>query len=82
MAQHCKKGQRIGIEGHLQQRTWEDNNGYTRQVVEIVVDNFNFLSSTKPQMADGSAKEIVDDFEGEIVPDVSLENAVQYDGEF
>ncbi len=27
IAQYCKKGNRIGIEGRLQQRTWEDQSG-------------------------------------------------------
>ena len=44
IAQHCKKGQRIGIEGRLQQRSWQDQNGQKRNTVEIVVENFQFLS--------------------------------------
>ena len=44
IAQHCKKGQRIGIEGRLQQRSWQDQSGAKRSTVEIVVENFQFLS--------------------------------------
>ena len=44
IAEYCKKGQRIGIEGRLQQRSWDDQEGKKRQIVEIVVDNFQFLS--------------------------------------
>jgi single-strand DNA-binding protein len=44
IAEYCKKGQRIGIEGRLQQRSWDDQEGKKRQTVEIVVDNFQFLS--------------------------------------
>ena len=47
MAQYCKKGHRIGIEGKLQQRSWEDKDGNKRSVVEIVVDNFQVLDSKK-----------------------------------
>ena len=47
MAQYCKKGHRIGIEGKLQQRSWEDKDGNKRSAVEIVVDNFQFLDSKK-----------------------------------
>lgn len=43
IAQHCKKGHRIGIEGRLQQRSWTDEKGQKRNTVEIVVDNFQFL---------------------------------------
>ena len=45
IAEYCKKGQRIGIEGRLQQRSWDDQEGKKRQTVEIVVDNFQFLSA-------------------------------------
>jgi single-strand DNA-binding protein len=45
IAEYCKKGQRIGIEGRLQQRSWDDQEGKKRQVVEVVVDNFQFLSA-------------------------------------
>jgi single-strand DNA-binding protein len=45
IAEYCKKGQRIGIEGRLQQRSWDDQEGKKRQIVEIVVDNFQFLSA-------------------------------------
>jgi single-strand DNA-binding protein len=44
IAEYCKKGQRIGIEGRLQQRSWDDQEGKKRQTVEVVVDNFQFLS--------------------------------------
>ncbi len=45
IVQYCKKGQRIGVEGKLQQRSWEDQNGNKRSTVEVVVDNFQFLSA-------------------------------------
>jgi single-strand DNA-binding protein len=45
IAEYCKKGKRIGIEGRLQQRSWDDQDGKKRQVVEIVVDNFQFLDA-------------------------------------
>ena len=44
IVQYCKKGHRIGIEGRLQQRSWEDQNGNKRSTVEIVVENVQFLS--------------------------------------
>lgn len=83
IAQYCKKGQRIGIEGHLQQRTWEDSGGSRHSAVEIVVDNFNFLSSTKREAApSGPAAAVADEFEGMPDPNASLDNTIQYDGEF
>jgi len=43
IAQYVKKGHRIGIEGRLQQRTWEDQSGNKRSTVEIIVERFYFL---------------------------------------
>jgi single-strand DNA-binding protein len=45
IAQYCKKGQRIGIEGRLQQRSWQDSSGQKRNTVEVVVENFQFLDA-------------------------------------
>ncbi len=44
IVQYCKKGHRLGIEGRLQQRSWEDQEGKKRSTVEIVVDNCQFLT--------------------------------------
>lgn len=49
ISQYCKKGQRIGIEGRLQQRSWDDQNGQKRSSVEVVVENFQFLSPKQGQ---------------------------------
>ncbi len=48
-ARYAKKGQRIAIDGRLQQRRWQDKDGNNRSVVEIVTDNFQFLSYTQDQ---------------------------------
>lgn len=44
ITQYCKKGNRMGIEGRLQQRSWEDQQGNKRSTVEITVENFQFLT--------------------------------------
>lgn len=57
IAQYCKKGSKLAITGRLQQRSWEDKEGGKRSTVEIVVENFQLLSSKK---------------EGEAAPDESF----------
>lgn len=42
--EYCRRGQRIGIEGRLQQRSWDDQNGNKRSAVEVVVETFQFLT--------------------------------------
>lgn len=46
IAQYMHKGDRIGIEGRLQQRSWEKD-GQKHYAVEVVVDSFQFLNSPK-----------------------------------
>jgi len=43
IAQYFKKGHRIGIEGSLTQRSYEDKTGAKKTAVEIVVSAFQFL---------------------------------------
>jgi single-strand DNA-binding protein len=45
IAEYLKKGAPIYVEGRLRYRTWEDNNGNKRSKHEVVVNNFQFLSS-------------------------------------
>ncbi len=52
ISQYCKKGHRIGIEGRLQQRSWDDQNGNKRSSVEVVVETFQFL--TPKQVENGN----------------------------
>lgn len=42
IAQYVKKGDRIAIEGRLQQRSWEKD-GQKHSVVEVIAENVQFL---------------------------------------
>jgi single-strand DNA-binding protein len=53
IVQYCKKGHRIGIEGRLQQRSWEDQNGNKRSTVEVIAENFQFLTPKGTSVDDG-----------------------------
>lgn len=61
IAKHFKKGQKIMLEGYIQQRSWEDKNGGgKRSKVEIVVEGFEFMEG-KAQEGGGSSKSEPDD---------------------
>ena len=47
ITEYCKKGHRIAIEGRLQQRRWDDQDGKKRNKIEIVVEGFQFLEGRK-----------------------------------
>ncbi len=62
IAQYCKKGQRIAVEGRLQQRSWDDKEGNKRSTVEVVVENFQFLTSKPGQGESADHHEPPQDF--------------------
>lgn len=49
--QYAKKGTGVLVSGRLSQRSWEDKDGNKRSRVEIVAEDFNFLSNR----ADGTS---------------------------
>ena len=44
ITEYCKKGHRIAVEGRLQQSRWDDQDGKKRSKVEVVIENFQFLT--------------------------------------
>lgn len=70
--QYAKKGTGIFVSGRLDQRSWEDKTtGSRRSRVEIVVEDFNFMSNTtKANSYSSESQEPAGDFSGEdIVPE-------------
>lgn len=53
-AQYLKRGQRVLIEGRLQTRSWEANDGSKRQRTEIVGDNLIMLDRARAGGQDSS----------------------------
>lgn len=43
--QYLQKGRPVFVEGRLQSRTWQDQEGKNRSVIEVVADNVQFLGS-------------------------------------
>lgn len=68
IAQYVTKGNRIAVEGRLQQRSWTDGDGNKKSKVEVVVENFQFLESK------GASAHTPGILEGEIVKDADIDN--------
>lgn len=51
--QYLAKGRQVYIEGKMQTRDWEDNNGVKRYVTEVVVTNVEFLGSRDQNQGQG-----------------------------
>lgn len=45
IGQYCKKGSKLYIEGRLQTRKWQDQNGQDRYTTEIIADQMQMLDS-------------------------------------
>ena len=43
--QYCSKGSLVGVEGRIQVRSYEDNNGNRRYITEVVCDSVKFLDT-------------------------------------
>lgn len=67
-AEYIHKGSPIAIEGRLQSRSWETEDGQKRSVVEVIADRVQFLGKPAAKNAEGSPKnqteeESLDDFD-------------------
>lgn len=50
MEKYCRKGEILWVQGRLQTRNWEDQQGVKRYTTEVVVEQFRNLS---PKPSDG-----------------------------
>lgn len=57
IARNCTKGQRIGIDGRLQQRQWETPEGQKREQVSIVAQSVQFLDPRSRDLQPESQQE-------------------------
>lgn len=64
ISQYCTKGKKIAVEGRIQTRSYEANDGTKRYVTEVVVQSMEFCDSKGGQQL-SDAKE----FGGTTVPD-------------
>lgn len=53
--QYFKKGQQVGIVGRIQTRTWEDDEGKTHYVTEVVAEEVYFAEAKRDNNDLGSA---------------------------
>jgi single-strand DNA-binding protein len=57
--QYLHKGSPVFIEGRLQSRSWEDNSGQKRNVIEVRAERVQFLGAPATPKASASAEEPV-----------------------
>lgn len=53
-AKYYRKGQQVLVEGRIQNRSWDDQNGQKRYATDFIIENAYFADSRRDQnMADG-----------------------------
>ena len=58
IAKYCQKGSQVAVEGRLQNRNYEAQDGTRRYVTEVIADNVTFLGSrSDAQRSNSSAPE-------------------------
>lgn len=70
--EYLNKGSAVFVEGRLQSRSWQGQDGQKRTTIEVVADNVQFLGrprkeGAQPAAGAGGAQEPLD-----IIPDVDL----------
>ena len=53
---YIKKGASVYIEGRLRTRSWEDKDGNTRYITEILCDNLEMLGGRKSEQIEATPK--------------------------
>ena len=49
ITQYCQKGSQIGVEGRIQTRSWDGQDGKRQYRTDVVVERVEFLSRSKKQ---------------------------------
>ena len=57
---YLSQGSQVAIDGRLQSRSYDDNNGQKRYVTEVVADNVEFLGSKNSSSSSNNTKGFAD----------------------
>lgn len=61
LAKYGRKGDRVELSGRLEQRKYEDRNGATQTVYEVIVESLNCFSKKKEQPAEPIGEMVQED---------------------
>ena len=70
--EYLAKGSSVFVEGRLQSRSWEGQDGQKRNTVEIVADNVQFLGRPKKEGSSGNTADNDSQGSMDMIPDVDL----------
>lgn len=58
LANYMRKGCKVAVEGRLQIRSWEDDNGNKRYATEVIANSIEFLTFPKQETDDALDKDL------------------------
>jgi single-strand DNA-binding protein len=61
VAQYLAKGRQVYVEGRLQTRSWEGQDGVKRRVTEVIASDVQFLERRQADAGDAAAEEVPQD---------------------
>lgn len=70
---HLSKGRQVYVEGRLQTRSWEDQQGQKRYATEIVANTVQFLGAPGERSSEGPSRS--DDFMQDFAPEPSFDSS-------
>lgn len=73
--QFLHKGSPVFVEGRLQSRSWEDNSGQKRSVLEVRAERVQFLGAAPAKSAGSPSEEHSQEFTGETTESAWLEES-------
>lgn len=71
-AKYLKKGSKAAIVGNIQTRTYDSQDGSKRYVTEVVAEEVEFISSSRPAGTDGGQEKVDDVSELQPIEDDTL----------
>lgn len=51
-SEYCKKGDIVGVKGHIQTNSYDDKDGTKKYTTDVIAEKVTFLSSKKVEEAD------------------------------
>ena len=51
-SEYCKKGDIVGVKGHIQTNSYDDKDGNKKYTTDVIAEKVTFLSSKKVEEAD------------------------------
>lgn len=68
ISQYVSKGSPLLVSGRLEQRSWDDkDSGQKRSTVEVIVEDFNFVSGGRGGASDGASAPAKNDKNADVV---------------